>query len=190
MSDSSENPPSGSSLGSNPGPSTPSESSGGFFSRPLDMGSRPESVFGEAPRNAAWVIFCHLSALLSFAVPMGNLVGPFVIYMARKSVDPRVREHGKASLNFQLTISLLGFTALAAVIGLLVSGGFLFNAALKSSASSSILAALAANWSLAILVALTLAALALLNVAMIIINSMRAYNGETPSYWPSIRFIR
>lgn len=152
--------------------------------------TQTQAAYGEPPRNAAWKIFCHLSALCSFMIPFGNIVAPLIIWLARRDVDSGVREHGRASLNFQITMSILGCVVIGGAVFFTVTGSALFATAMKGKTSGSILTALAANWSLVIILGLTIAALAILNFAMIIINAVRAYDGREPSYWPLFRFIR
>lgn len=65
-------------------------------------------------------MFCHLSAivgglLFSFVgLPIGNVLGPLLIWLLKKDSMPMVMEHGKEALNFQITVSLaiLGCMAL------------------------------------------------------------------------------
>lgn len=58
-------------------------------------------------------IFCHLSALIGGVVfsavglPVGNILGPLLIWLWKKDTMPMVNEHGKAALNFQITVSIL-----------------------------------------------------------------------------------
>ena len=58
-------------------------------------------------------MWCHLSALAGLVVPFGNILGPLLIWQIKKSEVPSVDLHGKAALNFQLTV-------LIAVVGLFV----------------------------------------------------------------------
>lgn len=73
---------------------------------------------GEVGENQArtWAAFCHLAGLACFlGIPFGNIVGPLIIWMLKKNEIPRVDEHGREALNFQLS-----FTIYAAVCGMLV----------------------------------------------------------------------
>ena len=49
-----------------------------------------------------WGMFAHLSALIGFVIPFGNLLGPFLIWQIKKD-DPFVVANGKEALNFQIT---------------------------------------------------------------------------------------
>jgi len=49
-------------------------------------------------------MWCHLSALAGLLVPFGNVLGPLIVWQMKKSEIPSVEIHGKAALNFQLTV--------------------------------------------------------------------------------------
>jgi len=54
-----------------------------------------------------WNMFCHLSALAGFVgVPFGNILGPLLVWQIKKNEIPSVDAHGKAALNFQITVTL------------------------------------------------------------------------------------
>lgn len=53
-----------------------------------------------------WGLFAHLSSLIGFIIPFGNLIGPLVIWQIKKSEMPFVDDQGKEALNFQITIFL------------------------------------------------------------------------------------
>ena len=62
-------------------------------------------------------MWCHMSALAGLVVPFGNLIAPFIIWQMKRNEFPSVEEHGKESLNFQLSVLIyfLGGSALAAI---------------------------------------------------------------------------
>jgi uncharacterized Tic20 family protein len=66
-----------------------------------------------------WAMLTHLASLTGFIFPVvGNIVGPLVVWIIKKDEMPEVDRHGKASLNFQ--ISLLIWLAIAwAVVAVL-----------------------------------------------------------------------
>ncbi|HOX55585.1 MAG TPA: DUF4870 domain-containing protein [Candidatus Paceibacterota bacterium] len=73
-----------------------------------------------------WNMFCHLSALAGYAIPFGNVLGPLLIWQIKKNEFPSVEEHGKAALNFQLTVLIaLLVGVIAAVLLSFVCIGFL-----------------------------------------------------------------
>jgi len=57
----------------------------------------------------------HLSALAAIAgLPFGHILGPLVVYLARGHESQFVAEHSKASLNYQITITIVGVIAVIA----------------------------------------------------------------------------
>ena len=74
----------------------------------------------DSPESKArmWNMWCHLSALSALVgVPFGNIIGPLIIWQIKKNEFPSVDLHGKASLNFQITVTIVGIAlAVAAVI--------------------------------------------------------------------------
>ena len=72
-------------------------------------------------------MLCHLSALAGYIIPFGNVLGPLIIWQIKKNEFPSVEEHGKAALNFQITV-LIGVLIgiIAAVLLSAVCIGFLF----------------------------------------------------------------
>jgi uncharacterized Tic20 family protein len=53
-----------------------------------------------------WNMLCHLSAL-AICIPFGNIIGPLVIWQIKKNEFPSVNVHGKAALNFQITVTIV-----------------------------------------------------------------------------------
>lgn len=51
-------------------------------------------------------MFCHLAALAGYLMPLGNIIGPLIVWSIQKDKIPGVDEHGKNSLNFQITITI------------------------------------------------------------------------------------
>ncbi|MGD0258440.1 MAG: DUF4870 domain-containing protein [Verrucomicrobiota bacterium] len=71
-------------------------------------------------------MLCHLSALAGYIIPFGNVLGPLLIWQIKKNEFPSVEEHGKAALNFQLTVLIALFVgAMAAFLLSFVCIGFL-----------------------------------------------------------------
>jgi len=58
-----------------------------------------------------WNMLCHLSALAGFIIPFGNILGPLIVWQIKKNEFPSVNLHGKAALNFQLTVFIVAFAA-------------------------------------------------------------------------------
>jgi len=65
----------------------------------------------------SWTMGCHLAALAGFVgIPLGNLLGPLAVWLIKRAEMPMVDQHGKESLNFQITV----------VIAMLISGALCF----------------------------------------------------------------
>ena len=62
----------------------------------------------DAPSNEArqWAFFAHLSALVGYVIPFGNLLGPLIIWQMKKNEMPFVDDQGKEALNFQITMAI------------------------------------------------------------------------------------
>jgi uncharacterized Tic20 family protein len=71
-----------------------------------------------------WNMLCHLSALAGFVIPFGNILGPLLVWQIKKNEIPSVNVHGKAALNFQITvvIALLAGMAVAVVLSFFCVG--------------------------------------------------------------------
>ena len=75
-----------------------------------------------------WNMWCHMSALAGLVVPFGNILGPLLVWQIKKNEIPSVEIHGKAALNFQLTVfiaTLVGFL-IAFALSFLCIGYLLF----------------------------------------------------------------
>ena len=73
-----------------------------------------------------WNMLCHLSALAGYIIPFGNVLGPLLVWQIKKNEFPSVDEHGKAALNFQLTVLIAVFASgVAAILLSFVCIGFL-----------------------------------------------------------------
>jgi uncharacterized Tic20 family protein len=75
-----------------------------------------------------WNMFCHLSALAGCILPFGNFLGPILVWQMKKDEFPSVIIHGKAALNFQITLFILTLILglLAAVMLVLTLGLAIF----------------------------------------------------------------
>src|SRR6516164_2706173 len=83
-----------------PPPSTPS----------MPPPGSPES------RARTWNMLCHLSALAGFFIPFGNILGPLLVWQIKKNEIPSTDVHGKAALNFQITVVIALFVGAAVAV--------------------------------------------------------------------------
>lgn len=78
-----------------------------------------------------WSMLAHLSALCGFIIPLGNIIGPILVWQIKKHEMPAVVVHAKEALNFQISCFIylvVSAILIAVVIGipLMVAVG-LFN---------------------------------------------------------------
>lgn len=78
-----------------------------------------------AKEDRIWAIICHLSGLCGFLFPLGNVVGPLVIWLVKRESSPYVAVHAKEALNFNLSIAI--YAAIATLLIFVYIGAvFLF----------------------------------------------------------------
>jgi uncharacterized protein len=66
-------------------------------------------------------VLTHLSAIIGgFVIPFGNIFGPLIMYFSYRDKKPLVAEHAKASLNFQITITIIA--VLLAIVSFIIYG--------------------------------------------------------------------
>jgi uncharacterized protein len=68
-----------------------------------------------------WTVLCHATALAGFFVPWaGHILGPLIVWLAKRGDSAEIDGHGKESLNFQ--ISMLIYNLIAGVLCLVLIG--------------------------------------------------------------------
>ena len=123
----------------------------------------------------------HLAALAIFtSIPFGNILGPLLVFLLKGDKDRFVAEQGKESLNFQITITLVGIILLLGYITVFFS--YLARAIGHPNVPDGI------PWFVLILPVLVM--LAVFNVISIIVAAVRTYNGDHFRYPLSLRFVR
>ena len=68
------------------------------------------------PEAKNWAMFCHLSALVGFIIPFGNIIGPLIIWQMKKNEFPFVDDQGKQALNFQISMTIYIFVSILLII--------------------------------------------------------------------------
>src|SRR5690606_38975140 len=66
---------------------------------------------------------CHLAALSGFIIPLGNILGPLIVWLIKKDTMPLVDKHGKEALNFQITVTIamvISIVLMFVLIGILL----------------------------------------------------------------------
>lgn len=51
----------------------------------------------------------HLSGFAGWFFPFGNIIAPLILWLAKKNESLYIDAHGKAAVNFQLSLILYGF---------------------------------------------------------------------------------
>ena len=68
-----------------------------------------------SPSVRTWTVLCHASAFLGFFIPAaGHIVGPLIVWLVKRGESAEIDEHGKESLNFQISMFL--YTAALGVV--------------------------------------------------------------------------
>ena len=63
-----------------------------------------------------WHMWTHLSALGGLVVPFGSILGPLIIWQIKKDEIPSIVPHGKAALNFHLTVLIANAVSVVLMI--------------------------------------------------------------------------
>jgi uncharacterized Tic20 family protein len=133
----------------------------------MDLSSFVHPPRGFAPTPASreerqWGTACHLSSLLVLTgVPLLNIVGPLVVWLLRKDRYAFVDDQGKEAMNFQISITLYVLIALALTLTVV----------------------------LAPLTLPLLVALAVFDIVMIVIATIKANDGVAYRYPLTLRLI-
>jgi uncharacterized protein len=119
----------------NPGTPAVSPSPGGGpdpLAAPAPAASPSPAASGgvETDKDACtWGMLCHLTVLSCFiGVPLGNVLGPLIVWLMKKKEYPFVDVQGKEALNFQITMMIYVFVSALLcliMIGFLLLAGLL-----------------------------------------------------------------
>jgi uncharacterized Tic20 family protein len=70
-----------------------------------------------------WAMIAHLSAFAMYLTGVGHIVGPLIVWLAKRDGRPFVDDQGKEALNFQISFTIYVAVAIAAcftIVGLVV----------------------------------------------------------------------
>lgn len=116
-------------------------------------------------------MLCHLLALTALiGIPLGNILGPLIIWLIKRDEDPFVDLCGKESLNFQISMTIYGLAL------------FLFMLPAVIIPFIGVL--------LLPLIMLAGIALAIMVIVYTIIAAIKASEGDSYTYPLTIRFIK
>lgn len=128
---------------------------------------------GPTQEERNWAILAHLAAFAGVFFPiLGNLLGPFLVWIIKKDASRFVDHHGKESLNFQIFISII-----------LVALSFVFSMGI-------LLAILLVGIPMLVLAAVALAVVFVTALILVIAAAVEANKGTWYRYPFSFRFIR
>lgn len=58
-----------------------------------------------------WGMFCHVAVFIGVLIPLGNVIGPLVIWLMKRDEYAFVADQGKEVLNFQITVLIAMFVS-------------------------------------------------------------------------------
>src|SRR5919108_1627704 len=83
--------------------------------------SPPPMATSTSTDTRTWCVLAHATALVGFLVPVaGHIVGPLIVWLAKRQDSPEIDAHGKESMNFQ--ISMLIWNIVAAILIIVLIG--------------------------------------------------------------------
>ncbi|HZY97047.1 MAG TPA: DUF4870 domain-containing protein [Candidatus Cybelea sp.] len=138
-----------------------------------------------AAQDRNWAMAAHLSALVAVAgLPFGHVLGPLIVYLVKGHESEFVGEHARASLNYQITISLLVIVAILVAVAFTL--GFAVNST-SESAGTGYAISFAVLW---IAIGIGAVLLLLFSLIFIIMGTIAANEGRPYTYPLAIRFLR
>ncbi|MFY0544460.1 DUF4870 domain-containing protein [Brevibacillus sp. H7] len=70
-----------------------------------------------------WATIAHLSAFCGFIFPLGNVLGPLIVWLIKREEGPFVDHQGKEALNFGISVALyavISYILVFVLIGVLM----------------------------------------------------------------------
>jgi uncharacterized Tic20 family protein len=139
-----------------------------------------------ASQDRNWAMAAHLSALIAVAgLPFGHVVGPLVVYLMKAHESEFVAEHARASLNYQITVSILGIVGVIAAVAVML--GFIASGSVQQMSDTGTGISFVIFW---IAVAIAVLLILLLSLIFIIAGTVAASQGRAYTYPFAIRFLR
>jgi len=118
-----------------------------------------------------WAMASHLSLLIGSVLPAGSSLFPLTIYLIKKDDDPYVAEHARAALRFSIPITVIGVVLVIAqsVFGSLEVVDFELAQHILFRLGQTVLT-------------LLIVFIGFYVTIEAIVNSTRAYKGDSPKY--------
>ncbi len=116
------------------------------LARRVPSPSRPGWGASVPEEARTWALLAHLCGLAGGVVPLGNIIGPLVIWQTKGKEHAFVAQEAVEALNFQITlmIALTALGALAMVLMLVFVGVLLIPVILLAALGALVLSVLAA----------------------------------------------
>ena len=67
-------------------------------------------------RDSQLLVITHLSQLLTYVTGFGGLIVPLIIWLTQRDKVQDMNEHGKAIINFQLSVILFSILSIPAIL--------------------------------------------------------------------------
>lgn len=67
-----------------------------------------------------FAMFTHLSPLVGYVIPFGNIIAPLVMWIMKRDQSPFLESIGREALNFQITVML---AIVVCFVGIIVTFG-------------------------------------------------------------------
>ncbi|MCL5269638.1 MAG: DUF4870 domain-containing protein [bacterium] len=91
---------------------------------PSGSGTDPSATPAATPVDSSvknWLLILHLVQFVMFlGIPLGNVIAPLVVWLIKKDEWPDIDRHGRAILNFQISMSI--YAVVCIVLAFLVIG--------------------------------------------------------------------
>ncbi len=124
------------------------------------------------PESRMWAALAHISALCGLVVPFGCVIGPLVIWLAKRDELPFVDDQAKEALNFNISTLIYG-----TVIGALM-------------AVSLVLTVVLIGFPLLVMLILAAIALVVAWLVLTIVATVRANEGVVYRYPLTLRLVK
>ncbi|WNC12720.1 DUF4870 domain-containing protein [Brevibacillus brevis] len=98
-------------------------------------------LYGKEERM--WAMIAHLSSLVGFFIPLGNVLGPLIVWLVKRETSPFVDRHGKEAVNFGISVTI--YAAVSSILLLVFIGALLLIALFLFWAVFLIMGAVKAN---------------------------------------------
>jgi uncharacterized Tic20 family protein len=79
-----------------------------------DSVSTPAATGIPTQDERTWGMLAHLTAFAGFIVPLGNVIGPLIVWLVKRDQSAFVADQGKEALNFN--ISVVGAAIICALL--------------------------------------------------------------------------